>query len=64
VPGSNKVNMKIKRLERKDHKKAITFAIEGMNFNKYIDSKIALALYGRYFLYLELESCDTGNCGI
>lgn len=47
--------MKIKRLERKDHKKAITFAIEGMNFNKYIDSKIALALYGRYFLYLELN---------
>jgi hypothetical protein len=26
-----------------------------MHFHRYVDNKIALRLYGRYFLYLELE---------
>jgi GNAT superfamily N-acetyltransferase len=26
-----------------------------MHFNRYVDNKLALRLYGRYFLYLELE---------
>jgi ribosomal protein S18 acetylase RimI-like enzyme len=45
----------IKNLQRKDFSKVIDFAIKGMNFSKYIDNKLALRLYGRYFLYLELE---------
>ena len=47
--------MEIKELERKDFSKVIDFAIEGMHFNRYVDNKLALRLYGRYFLYLELE---------
>jgi GNAT superfamily N-acetyltransferase len=47
--------MKIKELERKDFSKVVDFAIKGMHFNRYVDNKLALRLYGRYFLYLELE---------
>ncbi len=49
------MEVKIKKLERKDLSKAIDFAIEGMHFNRYVDSRPALRLYGRYFLYMELE---------
>lgn len=45
----------IKELERRDYKKVIEFAIQGMHFNRYVESKIELRLYGRYFLYLELK---------
>lgn len=45
----------IKELECKDYSKVIDFAINGMHFNRYVDNKLALRLYGRYFLYLELE---------
>lgn len=45
----------IKKLAKRDFSKVIDFAIEGMNFNRYVDNKLALRLYGRYFLYLELE---------
>lgn len=45
----------IKNLAKRDFSKVIDFAIEGMNFNRYVDNKLALRLYGRYFLYLELE---------
>lgn len=31
------------------------FAIDGMHFNWYMDSKLLLNLYGRYFLYLALS---------
>ncbi|MBO0471806.1 GNAT family N-acetyltransferase [Enterococcus sp. DIV0242_7C1] len=47
--------IEIKKLDKKDFGKAIDFAIEGMNFDKYIDNKFALRLYGRFFLYTELE---------
>jgi len=40
-------------LQKKDEKAAIQFAIKGMHFNWYMDNKIALNLYGRYFWYLE-----------
>ncbi|MCM1084326.1 MAG: GNAT family N-acetyltransferase [Clostridium sp.] len=43
----------IKELQRKDENSAIQFAIRGMHFDWYMDSKIALNLYGRYFWYLE-----------
>ena len=46
--------IEIKALERKDFSKAIDFAINGMHFERYVGSKLALRLYGRYFLYLEL----------
>lgn len=47
--------IKIKALEKKDYSKVIDFAIHGMHFERYIDSTLVLRLYGRYFLYLELE---------
>lgn len=43
----------LKELLPKDEKKAIQFAIKGMHFNWYMDSRIALNIYGRYFWYLE-----------
>lgn len=49
------MNIQIKEMEKKDFSKAIDFAIEGMHFSRYIDNKLILRLYGRYFLYLELE---------
>jgi len=45
----------IRALDRKDYNKVIGFAIKGMNFNQYVDRKLELSLYGRYFLYLELK---------
>ncbi len=47
--------MEIRNLEKSDYNKAIQFAIKGMHFNWYMDSSFVLRLYGRYFLYLELN---------
>ncbi len=49
------MEVKIKALERRDFSKVIDFAIKGMHFDRYVDSSLALRLYGRYFLYMELE---------
>lgn len=49
------VVIEIHDLRKKDHKKAIQFAITGMHFNMYLDSKILLNLYGKYFWYMELN---------
>ena len=49
------VDIEIKELRRKDYGKVIRFAINGMHFDRYVNSKIELQLYGRYFLCLELE---------
>lgn len=49
------MDIEIRELERKDFSKVIDFAIEGMNFNRYVEGKTELRLYGRYFLYLELN---------
>lgn len=48
------MNIEIKKLRNKDHKKAIKAAIKGMHFDWYMDSRLLLNLYGRYFWYLEL----------
>lgn len=45
----------IKELRKKDYSKAIQFAIKGMHFNWYLDNKLLLNLYGRYFWYLEIN---------
>lgn len=49
------MDIEIRELRRKDYGKVIDFAIKGMNFNRYVDGKLELRLYGRYFLYLELK---------
>lgn len=48
-------DLKICPLAKRDYKKAISFAIEGMHFDWYTDSKLLLSLYGRYFWYMELN---------
>lgn len=48
------MKLEIKSLQKKDYKKAIDYAITGMHFNWYLDSKFLLRLYGRYFWYREL----------
>ena len=45
--------LQITELRKKDMRKAIQFAIKGMHFDWYMDSKLELNLYGRYFWYLE-----------
>lgn len=45
----------LKTLNRRDHAKAIDFAIVGMNFRDYTDSPLMLKLYGRHFFYTELN---------
>lgn len=49
------MNMEIKSICKKDYKKAIGFAIKGMHFDWYLDSKFLLNAYGRYFWYLEMN---------
>lgn len=41
-------------LDPKDYGKASRFAVVGMHFDRYTENKTELALYGKYFLYLEL----------
>lgn len=50
------MELEIKELKKKDHKKVIQYAIKGMHFNMYLDNKIGLNLYGKYFWYLELTN--------
>lgn len=45
--------IEIKSLRRCDVGKAIRFAIKGMHFDWYLDSRFLLWLYGHYFWYLE-----------
>lgn len=48
------MELQIKPLKKKDYSKAIHFAIKGMNFDRYMEHKTILALYGRYFWYMEM----------
>lgn len=48
------MQLEIKALRKKDERAAIQFAITGMHFHWYMDNKLLLNLYGRYFWYLEL----------
>lgn len=47
--------VEIRMLDKRDYKKAMEFAIKGMHFTWYTNSRILLSLYTRYFLYLELN---------
>ena len=48
------MELQIKPLKKQDYSKAIQFAIRGMNFDRYIENKTVLDLYGRYFWYMEM----------
>lgn len=48
------MGLQIKPLKKQDYSKAIQFAIRGMNFDRYMESKTVLDLYGRYFWYMEM----------
>lgn len=50
------MEIEIKEIRKKDYKKAILYAIKGMQFYKYLDNKFLLHLYGRYFWYLEFTN--------
>ena len=41
--------IEIREIRRQDYKKAQQFAIQGMHFDWYMDSKVILDLYARYF---------------
>lgn len=43
------MKLEIRELDKRDHKKAVQFAVKGMHFDWYMDSKLLLNLYGRYF---------------
>lgn len=47
--------IEIKEIRRNDYKKAQKFAIQGMHLDWYMDSKVVLALYAKYFWYMELN---------
>lgn len=49
------MKIEFKELQKNDYKKAIRFAVKGMHFDWYLDNKILLNLYGRYFWYQELN---------
>ena len=46
------MELQIKPLKKQDYSKAIQFAIRGMNFDRYMENKTVLDLYGRYFWYM------------
>ena len=47
--------IEIKEVCRQDYKKAQKFAIQGMHLDWYMDSKVILDLYTKYFWYMELN---------
>ena len=49
------MNIKILDIKKQDYRKAIQFAIKGMHFDWYLNSKFLLQAYGRYFWYLEMN---------
>ena len=49
------MKIEIKNIRKQDYKKAIQFAVKGMHFDWYLDSKFLLNAYGRYFWYLEIN---------
>lgn len=49
------MNIDIRMLDKRDFGKAISFAITGMHFDRYTDVPWELRIYGRYFLYMEME---------
>lgn len=49
------MDIEIKAIQKKDYKKAIQFAIQGMHFDWYLNNKFSLNAYGKYFWYLEIN---------
>lgn len=47
--------IEIKEIRKNDYKKAQKFAIQGMHLDWYMNSKAVLALYAKYFWYMELN---------
>ena len=47
--------IEIREIRKQDYKKAQQFAITGMHFDWYTDSKTLLNLYAKYFWYMELN---------
>lgn len=47
--------IEIREIRKQDYKKAQQFAIQGMHFDWYMDSKVILDLYARYFWDMELN---------
>ena len=47
--------MELKEFQNKDMSKVIQFAIDGMHLDLYLNNKLLLKLYGRYFWYLEMN---------
>ena len=49
------MSIELKDLQKKDFGKAIDYAVTGMHFERYTQNRMLLKIYGRYFLYLEME---------
>ena len=49
------MKIEIKDIRKEDYRKAIQFAIKGMHFDWYLNNKLLLNAYGRYFWYLEIN---------
>ena len=49
------MTLEIRDIDKKDYNKAIQFAIKGMHFDWYLNSKFLLNAYGKYFWYLEMN---------
>jgi len=47
--------IELRELKIKDLSKASAFAVKGMHFEKYTQNETLLKLYGRYFVYMEME---------
>ena len=47
--------IEIKKLRKRDYKKAQEFAIHGMHLNWYMDKGFVLGLYSKYFWHMELN---------
>lgn len=48
------MELEIREFRKKDYKKAMQFAVTGMHFDWYTDSKLLLNMYAKYFWYLEM----------
>ena len=55
MSNENNINFVIRDLDSADYEKAIQFAITGMHFDWYLNSRFLLKAYGRYFWYLEMN---------
>lgn len=51
----NNERIKFGKLRKKDKRKAMLFARDGMHFEWYFDKKIGLSLYTHYFWYYEIS---------